>query len=113
VPLGGGFVALAGLVATTGLVGGCGNDEPEEQVYCADENGVIVDDDDCDDDERSRSHFFFVGAFGRGLLPGHRLTGGTRFRADDASARRQYGLPGSGKVSNGSVVQSGFGSGGG
>jgi hypothetical protein len=113
VPLGGGFVALAGLVATTGLVAGCGNDEPEEQVYCADEAGVIVRDDDCDDDRRSGSHFLWIGAFGRGLLPGHRLTGGTRIRPDDASARRQYGLPGTGKVSNGSVAKSGFGSGGG
>jgi hypothetical protein len=109
VPLGSGFVALAGIVAASGLVSGCSN-QPEEQVYCADRDGVIADDDACDD-SRAGSHFFWIGPYGRGLLPGHRLSGGTKVPVTDAAARRQNGLPGTGKVTNGSVVHGGFGSG--
>ncbi len=110
VPLGSGFVALAGVVAASGLVSGCASG-PEEQVYCADRDGVIVDDDNCDD-RRAGNHFFWIGPYGRGLLPGQRLSGGRMVPVTDAAARRHAGLPGSGTVSNGSVVHGGFGSGG-
>jgi hypothetical protein len=109
VPLGSGFVAL-GVIAATGVVSACVSG-PEEQVYCADENGVIVDENGCDG-ARTGSHFFWIGPYGRGLRPGQRLSGGTKLPVNDAAARRHNGLPGSGKVTNGSVVHGGFGSGG-
>jgi hypothetical protein len=113
VPLGRSYLALAALATTAGLTA-CGGD-PEEQVYCADESGVIVDDDYCDDDGDGRGghYFLWAGPYGRGLKPGHRLSGGTKFAYNDTAARARYGLPGSGKVSNGSVVAGGFGSGSG
>jgi hypothetical protein len=114
VPLGRSYLALAALATTAGLVAACGGD-PEEQVYCADETGVIVDESWCDDDGDGRGghYFLWAGAYGRGLKPGHRLSGGTKFAHNDTAARARYGLPGSGKVSNGSVVSGGFGSGSG
>jgi hypothetical protein len=114
VPLGRGYLALAALAATAGLTAACGSDPPEEQIYCADELGVIVDEDWCDDDGdgRGRHYYLWAGRYGRGLKPGHRLSGGTRFAYNDAAARERYGLPSSGRVSNGRVVSGGFGSGG-
>lgn len=112
VPLGRSYLALAALATSAGLAA-CGN-EPEEQVYCADADGVIVDDDYCDDDGDGRlggPYFLWAGAYGRGLKPGHKLTGGARFPYNDAAARARYGLPTTGKVSNGTVVPGGFGSG--
>jgi hypothetical protein len=111
VPLGTGFVALAGVVVASGAVAACSRG-PERQAYCADENGVIVSDDNCDG-IRPGPYFLWVGPFGRGLRPGQRLSGGTKVPIGDAAARRKYGLPGVGRVNNGSVVHSGFGSGGG
>jgi hypothetical protein len=111
VPLGRSYLALAALATSAGLTA-CG-DDPEEQVYCADADGVIVDDDYCDDDGDGRggAYFLWAGAFGRGLRPGHKLSGGTKFAFNDAAARARFGLPTSGKVGNGTVVPGGFGSG--
>lgn len=109
-PLGRSYLALAALATSAGLAG-CG-DDPEEQVYCADADGVIVDDDYCDDDSGfGGAYFLWAGAFGRGLKPGYKLSGGTKFAYNDAAARARYGLPTSGKVGNGTVVPGGFGSG--
>lgn len=110
VPLGRSYLTLAALATTAGLSAACSSqsDAPERQVYCADEKGVIVDDDDCD--ERDGRYFLWAGAFGRGLRPGQKLTGGTKIPFGDAAARQQYGLPGTGKVANGTVVSGGFGS---
>lgn len=109
-PLGRSYLALAALTATAGLAA-CG-DDPEEQVYCADAEGVIVDDDYCDDDDGGfgGAYFLWAGAFGRGLKPGYKLSGGTRFAYNDAAARARYGLPTTGKVGNGTAVPGGFGS---
>jgi hypothetical protein len=112
VPLGSGFVALAGVVAATGLVAGCGSGQ-EREVYCADADGVIADEAECDSPGLYGPRFLWVGPFGPGLRPGHRLSGGTKFTVDDAAARRKYGLPVTGRISNGTVVTKGFGSGGG
>lgn len=116
VPLGRTYLALAALAATSG-VAACGSDE-ENNVYCADETGVIVDDyycdedyDDDDGDGIKRKHFLWIGAFGAGLKPGHKLSGGQKIAFNDAAARSKYGLPSSGRVTNGKAVTGGFGSG--
>ncbi|MCW6004048.1 hypothetical protein K1W54_05545 [Micromonospora sp. CPCC 205371] len=108
VPLGRGYLTLAALVTTAGFTAAC-QTEPEQRVYCADADGVIVDDDRCDDDRDGR-YFLWAGAYGRGLKPGQRLPGGTKIAYGDTAARQRYGLPATGKVSNGEVVSGGFGS---
>lgn len=108
-PLGRSYLALAALATSAGLAA-CG-DDPEEQVYCADAEGVIVDDEYCDDDDGRGGYFLWAGRYGRGLKPGHKLSGGTRFAYNDSAARAKYGLPTTGKVSNGTTVAGGFGSG--
>ena len=102
--------------AATGFMAGCGSEgeEAEEQVaYCTDENGEIVDDDYCDDDYRGPGLFFFyLGGFRSGLPVGTRLpAGGTRIDPRDSSARARAGLPASGKVTGGTRVSGGIGSG--
>jgi hypothetical protein len=100
--------------AATGFMAGCGVGEDEEQVaYCTDENGEIVDDDFCDEDYRGSGLFFlYVGGFRSGLPVGSRLpSGGTRVDPRDAEARQRAGLPATGKVSSGTRVSGGLGSG--
>ena len=102
--------------AATGFLAGCGTEEEEEQVaYCVDENGEIVDDDYCDDDYRGPGaglFFLYLGGFRSGLPVGTRLpTGGTRIDPRDTAARQRAGLPPTGKVTGGTRVSGGIGSG--
>jgi hypothetical protein len=104
--------------AATGFMAGCGvgGDEEEEQVaYCTDENGEIVDEDYCDDDYRGPGaglFFLYLGGFRPGLPVGTVLPrGGTRINPSDTAARQRAGLPASGKVSPGTRVSGGIGSG--
>jgi hypothetical protein len=103
--------------AATGFLAGCGvdDDEDEQVAYCTNEDGEIVDDDYCDDGYSGGGgglFFLYVGGFGRGLSPGTVLPGGgTRIDPRDSAARRSAGLPSSGKVTGGSRVSGGIGSG--
>ena len=103
--------------AATGFLAGCGADEDDEQVaYCTDADGQIVDDDYCDDDRGGGGGLFFLylGAFRPGLPVGTLLPrGGTRISPTDTAARQRYGLPTSGKVTGGTRVTGGIGSGAG
>ena len=105
--------------AATGFLAGCGTDEQDEQVaYCTNEDGEIVDDDYCDDDRGGGGggglFFLYLGAFRPGLPVGSVLPrGGTRVDPRDSAARQRYGLPGSGKVTGGTRVTGGIGSGSG
>lgn len=110
VPLGRSYLTLAALATTAGLTAACQSTQsaPERQVYCGDDQGVIVEEDRCD--EPNGHYFLWTAAYGRGLRPGHKLTGGTKIPFGDAAARERYGLPATGKIANGTVVAGGFGS---
>ena len=101
--------------AATGFMAGCGvgEDEDEQVAYCTNEDGEIVDDDFCDDGYNGGGLFFlYVGGFRSGLPVGSRLpSGGTRINPTDTTARRNAGLPSTGKVSAGTRVSGGIGSG--
>ena len=110
------FTTTVLATAATGFMAGCGagGEEEDEQVaYCTDENGEIVDDDYCDDGYSGGGLFFlYLGGFRSGLPVGSRLpAGGTRIDPRDSSARQAAGLPGTGKVSGGTRVSGGIGSG--
>jgi hypothetical protein len=104
--------------AATGFMAGCGaggNDE-EQVAYCTDENGKIVDEDLCDDDRGGFGggglFFLYLGGFRPGLPVGTVLPrGGTRIDPADSAARQRSGLPANGKVSAGTRVSGGIGSG--
>jgi hypothetical protein len=101
--------------AATGFMAGCGagEDEEEQVAYCTDEDGEIVDDDYCDDSYNGGGLFFlYLGGFRSGLPVGSRLpSGGTRIDPRDTEARQRAGLPASGKVTGGTRVAGGIGSG--
>ena len=102
--------------AATGFTAGCAVDTEEEQrAYCVDEDGEIVDDEYCDDDYRGPGagfFFLYLGGFRSGLPTGTVLPpGGTRIDPRDSAARERAGLPGSGRVSGGTRVSGGIGSG--
>src|SRR3954447_263371 len=100
--------------AATGFMAGCGLGQDEDQVaYCTDEDGNIVAASYCDDGSRGPGLFFlYLGGFRAGLPVGTRLpSGGTRVNPRDAGARTSAGLPGTGRVSGGTRVSGGIGSG--
>ena len=111
------------LLLAAGGVAACDNDDTQDEgFYCADANGVVVDEDNCDDNNNN-------GGGGIGLLPffiwhsssyrpgyavGSKLPpGGSRFAYNDRAARQRFGLPSSGRISNGTVKTSVVGKGGG
>jgi hypothetical protein len=103
--------------AATGFMAGCGvgGGDEEQVAYCTDENGKVVDDEYCDDgyDGPGAGFFFlYLGGFRSGLPVGTVLPrGGTRINPTDTTARRNAGLPSTGKVSAGTRVSGGIGSG--
>ena len=103
--------------AATGFMAGCGvgGEEDEQVAYCTDQDGKIVDDEYCDDGYHGPGagfFFLYLGGFGRGLPVGTVLpAGGTRNSPTDAAARRSAGLPSTGKVTGGTRVSGGLGSG--
>src|SRR5690349_24581093 len=99
------------LLLAAGGVAACdnGNDYQDEGFYCADENGVIVDEDYCDDDDNNGGGGggFFIwhsSGYRSGYPVGSRLpSGGSKFAYNDKTARSRFGLPSSGRISNGTV----------
>ena len=114
-------VGLATAFLASGVVTACSSDpEPQtDDVYCADENGTVIDEKYCDDDD---SHFgggfIWIGGFGGGRPLGYRLSGGQHFPYNDGAARQRAGLPRTGKVTGtgglgGKVTRPGSSKGGG
>jgi len=114
--LGATFLGLAG-----GGVAACDSADDDEVFYCVDETETIVDEDNCDDDGRRGGAgvlpLFFLAhssRYAKGLRPGTKLpAGGAKFAYNDAAARQQWGLPTTGRVSNGTVKSGVVGKGGG
>jgi hypothetical protein len=103
--------------AATGFMAGCGSDggAGDQVAYCTDKDGKVVDDQYCDDGYHGPGagfFFLYLGGFRSGLPIGSVLPrGGTRINPTDTAARQRAGLPGTGKVSAGTRVSGGIGSG--
>ena len=110
------------LLLAAGGVAACdsGQETQDEGFYCADENGVVVDEENCDDDGNSGGvglvPLFFIwhsASYRPGYVVGSRLPpGGSRFAYNDRAARSAYGLPTTGRISNGTIKTSVVGKGG-
>ncbi|WP_433721780.1 hypothetical protein ACQP2Y_41315 [Actinoplanes sp. CA-051413] len=110
------------LLLAAGGVAACDNDDTQDEAfYCADANGTVVDEDNCDDDDNNNGGGvgfvpFFIwhsSSYGSGYRPGYRLpAGGSKFAYNDRAARSSFGLPSSGRISNGTVKTSVVGKGG-
>jgi hypothetical protein len=109
------------LLLAAGGVAACDNDTQDEAFYCADENGTVVDEDYCDDNDGGGGvgilPLFFIwhsSSYRPGYAVGSKLPpGGSRFAYNDRAARQRFGLPSSGRISNGTVKTSVVGKGGG
>lgn len=107
------------LAAAAGLaLAGCG--EEDRDVYCVDGDNNVVDEDLCDDAGNVHgggSYFFFVGNLGgNSYSPGQRIpqsyvSQGQRVSPGDSKARANAGLPKAGKVSSGTRISGGIGTG--
>jgi hypothetical protein len=94
-------ISLATAFLASGVVTACGSEQETytEDVYCATEDGTVIDEKYCDDDDRNfGGGFIWIGSFGGGWGPGYRLSGGQHFPYNDAAARERAGLPRTGKV---------------
>ncbi len=111
------------LLLAAGGVAACDNGEEtrDEGFYCADENGVVVDEDNCDDDDDRGGGvgivpLFFIwhsSSYRPGYGVGTKLPpGGNRFAYNDRAARQRFGLPATGRISNGTIKTSVVGKGG-
>ncbi len=111
------------LLLAAGGVAACDNDDTQDEAfYCADENGTVVDEDYCDDDNDRAGGVGFVPLFfiwhSSSYRPGYAVgtklpAGGSRFAYNDRAARQRFGLPASGRISNGTIKTSVVGKGGG
>ena len=110
------------LLLAAGGAAACDNDEyQDEGFYCADENGVVVDEENCDDDDNRGGGVGFVpffiwhsSSYRSGYPVGAKLpAGGSRFAYNDRAARSSFGLPSTGRITNGTVKTSVVGKGGG
>jgi len=106
------------LLLAAGGTAACDNDDEyqDEGFYCADSNGVIVDEDYCDDDNGGGGGGFFIwhsSGYRSGYPVGSKLpSGGSKFAYNDKASRSAFGLPSTGRVSNGTVKTSVVGKGG-
>ena len=103
------------LLAAGGTAACDNNRYHDEGFYCADANGVVVDESYCDDSHRGGGFFIWHSPLYRAGYPiGYRLpAGGSRFAYNDATARRSFGLPTSGRIGNGTIKANVVGKGGG
>jgi hypothetical protein len=122
-----GTVSLSG--AAMGFLAACGTDNGNEndakRVYCVDEQDQVVDDAQCEEAERHGGFvgglpfFFLLGGFGGNTyvtgqrIPSQYTGAATRINPSDTTARSRAGMPSSGKVSSGTRISGGIGSGGG
>jgi hypothetical protein len=97
-----------------------GDDNPNEDghFYCSDANGIVVDEDYCDDSNGGGGGYFFAymgsSVHGNHSYPvGSRLPAGhQRFAVTDRASRAKFGLPATGRVTNGTVKTGVIGKGG-
>jgi len=108
------------LLLAAGGVAACDNDTQDEGFYCADANGTVVDEDNCDDNNNGGGvgfvPLFFIwhsASYRSGYPVGYRLpAGGSKFAYNDRAARSAFGLPATGRITNGTVKTSVVGKGG-
>ena len=121
-------VSLTG--AAMGLLTACGagggeyeNENEAREVYCVDEQDNVVDDEQCEEAERNGGFigglpfFFLLGNFGGNRygvgqrIPQQYTGQATRVNPSDTTARSRNGLPSNGRVTSGTRISGGIGSG--
>lgn len=96
-------VGLATAFLASGVLTSCASQQQEtstEDVYCATEDGTVIDEKYCDDTRAGGfgGGFIWIGAFGGARGLGSRLSGGQHFSYNDSAARQRAGLPATGRV---------------
>lgn len=113
-------------VLIAGGMAACDNGEdPNEDghFYCTDSSGTVIDEDYCDDSDGGDSSGFFFMYMGSSMhyppsgyssypVGSKMPTAAPRFSVSDKVARTRYGLPATGKISNGTVKTGVIGKGG-
>jgi hypothetical protein len=113
------FLAAAVTAFAAAGLAGCSS-EPDQYVYCIDDEGEVVDPDYCedeeygydDDDDYGSSYWYYVASSRYSVgsrVPGDHVT--SRINPSDSSARTSAGIPSSGKVGGTTIKGGGFGSG--
>lgn len=109
------------LMIAAGGMAACDSAEEVEDghFYCSDANGVVIDEDYCDNSSPNYNSSTFIwwggsSVHGNSSYPvGTKLpAGGQKFSVTDTAARQKFGLPSTGRVSNGTVKTGVVGKGG-
>ncbi len=116
------FLALA-----AGGTAACDNEDPNEDghFYCTDAQGNVIDEDYCDEDSPNYNSgggtfFMYMGSSLHAPPAGHSTypvgsklpAAAPKFSVTDKASRQKFGLPTSGRVSNGTVKTGVIGKGG-
>lgn len=117
------FALLAMGTTLAACDSGSNDEDPNENghFYCTDANGNVVNEDACDDPDGAGGGFFFMymgssmhappsGA--RSYPVGSRLPTGAQKLQNTSANRSRFGLPPSGRISNGTVKTGVVGKGG-
>lgn len=111
-------LSAAFLAAATLTACGSSSEKHENRTfYCTTRDGTVVDESRCDNNGSSGGggdFFLWHSNSGTRYAPGQRVpvSQGERFAYNDSAARTRWGLPASGRVSNGSVKTGVVGKGG-
>jgi hypothetical protein len=100
----------------------CDSDNEDGHFYCTDNSGTVVDEDYCDDSNGGGGGYLltYMGSSMHAPPAGHSSypvgsklpASAPKFSVNDKSARTKFGLPATGKISNGTVKTGVVGKGG-
>ncbi len=97
--------------AATGFLAACGEEEVDQEVYCVDQSGQVVNERACDTDGGGGGLFFlYMGNSGSHRVGDKIPAGSSLIKHNDAQARAKAGLPAPGQVA-GTRVGGGIGKG--
>ncbi len=115
-------LSTAAFVAAMTFTAACdsGSDNEDGHFYCTDANGTVIDESYCDDPDGSGGGFFFMymgssmhaPATGSSYPVGSKLPAGAQKFQNTTANRAKFGLPASGRITNGTVKTGVVGKGG-
>ncbi len=99
--------------AASGFLAGCGEEEVEQEAYCVNDTGQVVNEQMCDTDGGGGLFFLYLGNSGSHRVGDRIPAGSSLIRHNDPVARSKAGLPATGKATGRVVGGIGKGVGGG
>jgi hypothetical protein len=94
--------------AAGGFLAACGEEEVDQEAYCVNQSGQVVNEQSCD--TGGDGTFIYMGGVGSHRVGDKIPPGSSLIKSNDAQARAKAGLPATGKVT-GTRIAGGIGKG--